>query len=159
MAPEPQLTGDLPDVNVWLALTVTEHPHHAAAQAYWHEVSAARVLFNRVTMLGLVRLLMQPKVMGSAAFDAAQAWARYRLWRALPEVGSQEETAAVASRLEQTLAELCTPALPARLFTDAYLAAFAQAAGLRLVTFDRDFRRFANQGAVVLMLGPSESVI
>lgn len=158
MAPELELSGDLPDVNVWLALTVKEHPHHVAALAYWHETSAARVLFNRVTMLGLVRLLMQPKVMGSASFDAAQAWARYLLWRGLPEVGLQEETAVTAGRLEQNLAELCTPALPARIFTAAYLAAFARTAGLRLVTFDRDFRRFAEQGTVVLLLGAAESV-
>lgn len=33
-------------------------------------------------------------------------------------------------------------ALPARLLTDAYLAAFAESAGLRMVTFDKDFERF-----------------
>ena len=27
--------GDLPDINVWLALAVQEHPHHAAARDYW----------------------------------------------------------------------------------------------------------------------------
>ena len=33
-------------------------------------------------------------------------------------------------------------AVPPRLWTDAYLAATAQAGGLRLVTLDRDFERF-----------------
>jgi predicted nucleic acid-binding protein len=32
--------------------------------------------------------------------------------------------------------------LPPRGWTDAYLAALARSAGLRLVTFDRDFERF-----------------
>jgi predicted nucleic acid-binding protein len=32
--------------------------------------------------------------------------------------------------------------LPSRLLTDAYLAAFAKSAALRLVTFDKDFDRF-----------------
>jgi predicted nucleic acid-binding protein len=32
--------------------------------------------------------------------------------------------------------------LPACLLTDAYLAAFAESAGLRMVTFDKDFERF-----------------
>ncbi|MCF8159336.1 MAG: hypothetical protein K9J76_01400 [Polaromonas sp.] len=27
------ITGDLPDINVWLALAVQEHPHHAFARA------------------------------------------------------------------------------------------------------------------------------
>jgi hypothetical protein len=26
--------GDLPDINVWLALAVQEHPHHAQAQRH-----------------------------------------------------------------------------------------------------------------------------
>ena len=34
------------------------------------------------------------------------------------------------------------PQLPPRLFTDAYFAALARRAGLRRVTFDRDFERF-----------------
>jgi predicted nucleic acid-binding protein len=58
MTPETSVLGDLPDVNVWLSLTVKEHAHHLAAQQYWHETAADRVMFNRVTMLGLVRLLM-----------------------------------------------------------------------------------------------------
>ena len=41
--------------------------------------------------------------------------------------------------------------LPARLSTDAYLAALAMANGWRLVSFDRDFERFA--GLNRLMLG------
>jgi predicted nucleic acid-binding protein len=28
---------DLPDVNVWLALTDDRHVHHHAAQLYWNE--------------------------------------------------------------------------------------------------------------------------
>ena len=43
---------------------------------------------------------------------------------------------------EATLNKLLRPGTPARLWTDAYLAAFAAAGGLRLVTFDKDFARF-----------------
>ncbi len=153
MTPETSALGDLPDVNVWLSLTVKEHPHHLAAQQYWHETAADRVMFNRVTMLGLVRLLKQPRVMGTAAFDAARAWESYRSWRAVPEVGFQEETTAFAVGTESLLAKLCMPNLPPRLLTDAYLAAFAQASGLCMVTFDQNFRRFADQDRVILVLG------
>jgi predicted nucleic acid-binding protein len=40
--------------------------------------------------------------------------------------------------------------LDANFWTDAYLAAFARSAGLRLVTFDRGFARFS--GLEVLLL-------
>ena len=40
--------------------------------------------------------------------------------------------------------------LPARLCTDAYLAALAIANGWRLVSFDRDFERFEGLGRLLL---------
>lgn len=135
----PSEGGDLPDLNVWLALAVAEHPHHRAAQAYWREQAAANVWFCRVTMLGLVRLLAQPKVMGEAALTLLEAFELYRRFAALPEVGLRAEPA----ECEHTLAGLLQPGTPPRLWIDTYLAAFALAGGLRLVTFDRDFARFA----------------
>lgn len=52
--------ADLPDLNVWLALTWPQHSHHPQAVHYWAEQAAERVLFCTVTALGLVRLLCQP---------------------------------------------------------------------------------------------------
>ena len=40
--------------------------------------------------------------------------------------------------------------LPPRLWTDAYLSALALGSGLRLVTFDTDFQRFALPRCLVL---------
>jgi len=40
--------------------------------------------------------------------------------------------------------------LPPRLWTDAYLAALSMSAGLRLVTFDRDFERFGLERCLIL---------
>ena len=56
----PPLQGDLPDLNVWLALVMPEHPHHSAARQYWDGMADAmaqgqRLWFCRSTMLGLVR--------------------------------------------------------------------------------------------------------
>lgn len=141
-------TGDLPDLNVWLALALAEHPHHRAAQAYWYETAATRIWFCRVTMLGLVRLLAQPKLMGKAALGLRDAFDVYRRFAALPEVGHCAEPA----DCESLLASLLEPATPARLWTDTYLAAFAAAGGLRLVTFDKDFARFT--GIASLQLSP-----
>jgi uncharacterized protein len=132
------LIGDLPDVNVWLAMAVKQHPHHAAAAAYWKELAGRRVWFCRITMLGLVRLLSQPKVMGEQALNLADALTAYQRFASLPEIGLHAEPADCARQLQRRLAN----DIPARLLTDAYLAAFAESAGLRMVTFDKDFERF-----------------
>jgi len=144
--------GDLPDVNVWLALAVQEHPHHTAARRYWAKEAAARLHFCRVTMLGLVRLLTEPRLMGPAALNAAAALAHYEHFAALPEVGLAAEPADTGAALRRYVAA----GLPARLITDAYLAAFAAAGKFRLVTFDRDFERF--DGLHLLRLSPTTEV-
>lgn len=137
-------TGDLPDINVWLALAVQEHPHHAAAARYWSEAQDARpsgFWFCRVTMLGLVRLLCQPKVVGEGALQLPAAWAVYQGFRAVPGVGLLNDPADCEQHLAPHLSQEGEP-LPPRCWTDAYLAAMAQSAGLRLVSFDKDFQRF-----------------
>ena len=74
--------GDLPDVNVWLALAATQHPHHDAAASYWAEHEGGQIWFCRITMLGLVRLLSNPKVMGAQALDLTQSMAAYQRFQA-----------------------------------------------------------------------------
>lgn len=138
---------DLPDVNVWLALAVRQHPHHAAAATYWKSLTGRRVWFCRITMLGLVRLLSQPKVMGEQALSLTQAMAAYRQFAALPEVGLQAMPADCGDQLLHFLAT----DTPARLLTDAYLAAFAVSARMRMVTFDKDFDRFVGLDCLRLM--------
>ncbi len=151
--------GDLPDINVWLALAVQEHPHHAQASRYWAQFhaqrsQAAKLWFCRVTMLGLVRLLCQAKVVGAGALGLAQAWGVYQGFRALPSIGLLAENANIDVKLGEIIAAADgLGALPARLWTDAYLAATAQSNALRLVTFDRDFKRLAPEHAWVLPTG------
>jgi uncharacterized protein len=142
--------GDLPDINVWLALAVQEHPHHAAARRYWDEtlldmhstpnVAPQKIYFCRTTMLGLVRLLCQPKVVGKGALTLPAAWGVYQGFRALGTIDLLAEPAQCDTQIQALLT--AQAALPARLWTDAYLAALAQSSGARLVTFDRDFERF-----------------
>lgn len=130
---------DLPDVNVWLALTVPDHPHHARARRYWHEESSAEVAFCRMTALASLRLLTNRTVMGGEPLTVPAAWSLYRELRALPEVTLVREPEGCEKLLETwTLGE--SPS--ALLWTDAYLAAFASAGALRLVSFDRDLTRF-----------------
>jgi uncharacterized protein len=142
----PGRDGDLPDLNVWLALVVEEHPHHVPARRYWAQRQAApalgpRVWFCRATMLGLVRLLTQPILMGECVLGLPDAHAIYQQLRQTDGVGFATDTEGADAVLTGWLGDLDAP-LPARLWNDAWLAASAEAAGLRLVTFDADFARF-----------------
>lgn len=155
-------SGDLPDINVWLALAVQEHPHHQAALRYWATAQAertregaaaaragsgSRLWFCRVTMLGLVRLLCQPKAVGPGALDTLAAWTLYAQYRALPHIGLLPEPEGCDDALRALVG---AGPLPPRLWTDAYLAALSLSAGLRLVTFDRDFERFGLERCLIL---------
>jgi len=133
-------TADLPDLNVWLALACPEHSHHGEAVHYWEQQAAEQVLFCTVTALGLVRLVCQPKLMGSAVKSAAEASALLEAFWQQPGVSLAMPERAGWDLFHQLLRG---GALPARLCTDAYLAALAIANGWRLVSFDRDFDRFS----------------
>lgn len=130
---------DLPDLNVWLALASPQHCHHNEAVRYWEHQAAQQVVFCSVTALGLVRLVCQPKVMGSAALSATEASELLEAFCHQPGVElavTEQGGWDVFHRL------LRTGSLPTRLCTDAYLAALAISNGWRLVSFDRDFERF-----------------
>lgn len=147
-------SGDLPDLNLWLALVVAEHPHHAAARRYWDEAQKQRApgqsfWFCRMTMLGLVRLLSQPKVMGEGALPLHEAHAVYRQLRANEGVDFLSDSEGTDGLLPTLIGQASAP-LPARLWSDAWLAAAAESAGLRLVTLDSDFKRFALSRCLVL---------
>jgi toxin-antitoxin system PIN domain toxin len=138
---------DLPDVNVWLAATVPGHPHHDRAITWWHDEAPGRVAFVRITALALVRLLTQPAVMGGNPLAMGEAWQHYQRLRRLPEILLLPEPEATESILADWAT---TPWATPRLWTDAYLAACAEAGGCRLVTFDRDFRRFERTELLLL---------
>lgn len=136
-------SGDLPDVNVWLALSYAAHPFHARATAYWQEACTSNtpLWFCRSTMLALVRLLAQPKVMGADVLSLPSAMAVYQQWLTTPAVALLPEPLGLEAHVQGLLGADTAP-LPNRLWTDAWLAATAEAAGLRMVTFDQDFERF-----------------
>jgi toxin-antitoxin system PIN domain toxin len=131
--------ADLPDLNVWLALTWPGHSHHQQAVHYWEQQAADQVLFCTVTALGLVRLVSQPKLMGVAVKNAAEA---SDLLHALCQQPGVQLAEPEHNGWEVFHQLLRIAELPARLCTDAYLAALAIANGWRLVSFDRDFERF-----------------
>lgn len=128
----------LVDVNVLLALVADRHVHHNLALRWAESVPADEAILCRVTQLGLLRLLNNPTVLGEEALEAAQCWA---VWHQLLEDErfrfAPEEPPGLDAALERyTVGRAFSP----RLWTDAYLAAYAIAARLILVTFDRGFR-------------------
>jgi toxin-antitoxin system PIN domain toxin len=140
-------TIDLPDLNVWLALACPQHSHHNEAVRYWEEQTVTRIVFCTVTALGLVRLVCQPKVMGSAALNATEA---SELLQAFCNQPGVELAVTEHGGWEVFHQLLRTGALPTRLCTDAYLAALAISHGWRLVSFDRDFERFDRLNLLLL---------
>ena len=132
----------LADVNVWLATIVEQHPHHAAAVSWWRdEILPARgaVCFCRLSQLGLLRLLTNETVMGASRRTTEQAWRDYEQLVAQRAVEYIDEPGGLATLLRShTSGQERSPSL----WTDAYLAALAQAADVELATFDRGFRRF-----------------
>lgn len=122
-----------PDVNVWFALAVADHPHNSSAIVWWNEESSL-VGFSRLTQLGLLRLLTTGSAMGGRPLTNKEAWDVYDGFladnrvRVFPEVPALDDLFRSHSAVRQ--------ASP-KLWVDAYLAAHAAANEATLVTFDR----------------------
>lgn len=124
-----------PDVNVWLALNHTIHTHNCAATAWFSDLSQQTTLvFCRQTQLGLFRLLTTGSVMGEDALTQRQCWMLYTKWIE----GGRAELWGEPIGLEGTFQRgSVTDERSPKRWSDAYLAAFAETAGLTLVTFDQ----------------------
>lgn len=123
----------LPDVNVWLAGTWARHGDHRRAKAWLDEVDD-ELAFCRVTETGLLRLLTNPAVTGTDVRSRRQAWDILLALQEDPRIRFVPEPRglaplwiALSKRDDQSHL----------LWTDDYLAAFAQAAETELVTLDR----------------------
>ena len=131
-------TSFFPDINVWVALTSARHVHHHVAHEFWEDAPThARFFFCRYTQIGLLRLLSMKAVMGRDAMSQSQAWITYDAWFGDSRVEFAEEPHGVEPFF-RVLTRLRQPSPKA--WPDAYLAAFADAAGFTLVTFDRALR-------------------
>ena len=140
-------SADLLDANVWLALAAEAHSHHESAQAYWEGSAAPLAAFCRVTQMAFLRLLTNKIVMGAHVLSPAAAWTKSDEFLALPEVQLLSEP----HGLEETWGRFSsTGRRSPNAWSDAYLAAFARCAGLRMVTFDRRFSRFEGLDYLIL---------
>ena len=128
-----------PDVNVWLALVVTEHARSRWALEWADQASRDWLVFSRVTQMSLLRLLTNPAVMGRDALTGAAAWG------ILDDLMKRDNIRFVREPdgLEKVWRRF-TPSgrINPNFWTGAYLAAFARTTGFTLVTFDRGFSKY-----------------
>jgi toxin-antitoxin system PIN domain toxin len=138
----------LVDVNVVFAILVENHAHHAAAWRWWQKRGEETVGLSLPVRLGILRLLTNKSAMESSPVspdEALAAWDSFAqdprtLW--LPEAGPTQDLyfrRFVSGR----------PASP-NLWTDAWLAALAEAEGISLTSFDAGFRSFGMRGFELL---------
>lgn len=149
------MPGYLFDTNVWIAAVFPSHPFHPQAKQMLRQVSTAQPAhWCRSTQQSFVRLATTPTVF--KAYDVHGMTNRDALialdtLQALAQVAYRDEPPGVFA-LWRSLAASDT-ASP-KLWMDAYLAAFAIASGLRMVTLDRDFKNFVPQGLDLALLNP-----
>jgi hypothetical protein len=137
----------LPDVNLWLALCFESHGHHVAARRWFDARAAESCAFCRLTQMGFLRLATNPKAFGSEAVPMEGAWALYDQFLSDERVVVIQEPARIEDPWRtHTSGGLFSP----KLWNDAYLAAFARVAGVKLVSFDRGFRQFEGLDGVIL---------
>ena len=123
------------DVNVWLASSWRNHESHERVTAWVQGVSEGLVMC-RVTQMAFLRLSTVSAIAGTDTLTRRAAWRALDELRLQPNVRWLEEPAglehlwrAISAGDDQSH----------KLWTDDYLAAFAQTAGLTLVTLERTF--------------------
>ena len=124
------------DVNVWLAAAWARHARHPAAK-HWIDAQDDTLAFCRVTQMALLRLVSNAAVTGPDVRTRRQAWQLVQAVQSDPRVtflaepqGIEPVWLAFSKRDDKSHL----------LWTDDYLAAFAQVTGAELVTLDAGLR-------------------
>jgi uncharacterized protein len=141
------------DTNVWLAAVFAHHPSNALAQqALQRATPTEPANLCRATQQSFLRLASTPslsKGYGVSNMTNRDAWVTLDMLQALPQVRVIDEPTGVHARW-RAFSNLDT-ASP-KVWMDAYLAAFAISGGLRMVTFDGDFRNYMPRGLALELL-------
>src|SRR5215831_7046719 len=128
----------LADSNVWLALALSKHEFHRAAQQWLGRQSRREpVLFCRLTQQSFLRLLTTEAVLapyGIPALSNKAAWSTYEGFRADERIAWVEEPRGLEPSWKRLAGR---PTASPKLWMDAYLAAFAMSGGYQLVTTDK----------------------
>src|ERR1044072_8690233 len=130
----------LPDINIWIAYCVRAHPHHALVMKQWGTLEEVDLFFCRVTQMGLLRILTQPKAMGPSVLNGKAAWELFERLVDEQQVRFQHE----ADGTERFFREYTNDEdFSFKRWTDAYLAAFARSQGMGVLTLDKGFQNLS----------------
>lgn len=122
----------LVDVGVWLAATWGRHARHRIARQ-WFEEQSDDLILCRVTQMSVLRLISNPVIMGEDVITRSEAW------RIIDQFWSDNRVlwAEEPDHLEAVFRAISAQNDNShKLWTDDYLAAFAQASGASLATLD-----------------------
>lgn len=135
------------DVNVWLAAVWARHAQHLKAKR-WFDAEDDEIAFCRVTQMALLRLMTNPAITHDDALTRRQAWNLSEELSTDPRIRFLTEPQGLVSLWAAFSKRDDRSHL---LWTDDYLAAFAQSASADLITFDRGFhKRYASVSVVIL---------
>lgn len=136
-----------PDINVWLAMAFEAHGHHTAAKSWFESAGENSCIFCRYTQSGFLRLATNPALFREEALTLNNAWACYDALIGDFRVGFAGEPLGLSHLWRRyTMSETYSP----KVWNDAYLAAYALAGGMTVVTFDRSFTAY--EGLVYTIL-------
>ena len=140
-----------PDVNVVVAASRTDHPHHAVARAWLEDTVAAAEAGASLTLMPMVlasflRLVTSPRIF-QVATPIEDALAFIDALLASPGV----QLAPLGPEWSK-LRQLCIDKqLSANALPDAWLSAAVMHLGEHLVSFDRDFRKLLGRSQFTLL--------
>lgn len=121
------------DVGVWLAAVWARHTSHSQVRL-WFDAQDGQLVFCRVTQMSLLRLLSNPAIMRDDVLTRTAAWAVVDRLLMDERVVLADEP----QHLEPTWRAFSNrDDVSHKLWTDDYLAAFAQALNMSLTTLDR----------------------
>lgn len=140
-----------PDINVLVAASRTDHPHHAVARVWLEEAVGAADAGAAVTLMPMVlasflRLVTSPKIFRMATpIDDAVAFVDALL-------DSPGVQLAPLGPEWSKLRQMCLDKqLSGNDLPDAWLSAAVAHLGEHLVSFDRDFRKLLARGQFTLL--------
>lgn len=132
------MKGDLPDVNVLLALAWPNHQFHAVARRWFSQRTGGCWYTSPLTQLGFLRLSCNPAF--STDFkQPAEAWALLHVMTQHPDHRFVE---ASISGCDEIFSTVIGKLQGHKQITDAYLLALAHVHQLRFLSFDRKIRAF-----------------
>jgi toxin-antitoxin system PIN domain toxin len=129
------------DANVLLPLLTEGHAHRSPATAWWESCDDGEVGLCLPVRMALLRLLTNVRVMGSSILRPEQAWDVIDQLIDDPRITVVDQAPQTHAKHWRINVEGREPSPD--LWTDAWLAALAQATDCEMTTFDRGFRSFA----------------